>query len=225
MLLPSPAVLIIQMGCLLIIAFVLIDDRRAMRRIRARVDPFSADNPSGKPITVLRPKARIVQRSVIRATIVLVIVTLYSLTEGLYEWGSGYVDRWMDPENLVVAVMLILLLLIVPGLLARRSMQEFFLVSDADLTHVNGKEEESILWKDVSSITTRPQGQPLLVRFSSSQRHIDAHLMIENVERLYEVALTRLPEPLRDSEAYAWMTSQVAGRKKLGVSTEHQRLR
>ena len=225
MLLPNPAVLIVQVGCLFIIAYVLIDHRRAMRRIRARVEPFSADNPSGQPITVLRPQVGIVHRGAIRATIVLVLITFYSVAEGLYEWGPDYVDRWMDPENLAVAVMVILLLLIIPGLLGRRSTREFFLVSDADLTHIKGKDEERIPWKDVSSITTIPQGQPLLVRFSSSRKHIDAHLMIENVERLYEVALRRLPEPVRDSEAYAWMTSQVAGRKRLGAVTEHHRPR
>ena len=82
-----------------------------------------------------------------------------------------------------------------------------------------------MLWKDVSSITARPQGQPFLVRFSSSNGHIDAHLMIEDVERLYEVALRRLPEPLRESDAYAWMTSQVAGNKAMGAGTEDRQAR
>lgn len=225
MLLPNPAVLIIQVGCLLLIAFVLIEDRRAMRRVRARVDPFSADNPSGKPTTILRPRTRIVHRAAIWAAIVLVLMTLYSFAEGLYEWGPHYLDRWLEPENLAVSIMLVLLLLIVPWLLARRSVQEFFLVSDADLTHIVGKEEERMLWKDVSSITARPQGQPFLVRFSSSNGHIDAHLMIEDVERLYEVALRRLPEPLRESDAYAWMTSQVAGNKAMGAGTEDRQAR
>lgn len=219
MLLPNPAVLIIQVGCLLLIAFVLIEDRRAMRRVRARVDPFSADNPSGKPTTILRPRTRIVHRAAIWAAIVLVLMTLYSFAEGLYEWGPHYLDRWLEPENLAVSIMLVLLLLIAPGLPARRPAQELFLASDADLTRMIGKEGERLLWKDVGSMTARPQGIPLLIRLSTSRAYIVAHLTIEGVERFYQRALRSLPEPLRQSDAFAWSASKVAVHKRPGADT------
>ena len=189
-----------------------------MRR-RARVDPFSADDPSGRPTIVLRPNARIVHRAALRAAITLAIMTPCSSAEWWYELGADHLDRWMGPWNPAVSIMLVLLLLIAPGLPARRPAQELFLASDADLTRMIGKEGGRLLWKDVGSMTARPQGIPLLIRLSTSRAYIVAHLTIEGVERFYQRALRSLPEPLRQSDAFAWSASKVAVHKRPGADT------
>jgi hypothetical protein len=145
MLPPKPAVPIVQVGCLLLTTSILIEDKGAMKRVRAGVDPFSTDGPSGRSAIVLRFKIWIMHRAAIRAAIVLALVTLCSFAEGRYERGPDHLDRRMEPWNLDVSIILILLLLIVPELPARRSMQELFLASHAYLTHVG-------------SMTARPQG-------------------------------------------------------------------